>query len=83
METCSVVDQFCTSPANIEPLIPARGRCFRCGEAVCSKCSSKRKYLTFGKVRLCNYCQEAIDGNDKRIMARLYKMAGYNSSKKY
>lgn len=74
-ETCSVVDQFCISPANLRPIVPIRGVCFRCGLPVCHKCSTKRKYLDHGKVRLCNNCQEEIDGNDNRIMARLIRMA--------
>lgn len=76
IETCSVVDQFCISPANLFPKVNVRGVCFSCGLPVCHKCSSKRKYMGHGKVRLCNSCQEMIDGNDNRIMARLKRMAG-------
>ncbi len=77
MDTCCVVNQFCNSPANLEQPIPARGICFKCGQHVCSKCSSKRKYLHYGIVRLCNDCQIENDGNDKVVMRRLNKMAGY------
>ena len=77
INTCCVVDQFCTSPANLEHPIPAKGICFACGQNVCSKCSSKRKYYSYGKVRLCNDCQIQYDGNDKIVMKRLYRMAGY------
>ena len=76
-ETCSVVDQFCISPANLAPPINVRGRCFSCGQPVCHKCSTKRKYKHYGVVRLCNHCQIEEDGNDKRVMARIYRMAGY------
>jgi len=76
IETCCVVDQFCTSPANDEDLHPARGKCFSCGQPVCSECSSKRKYHDYGKVRLCNNCQVEYDGNDKMVMKRLYRKAG-------
>lgn len=77
IETCCVVDQFCTSPANLRPPVPARGKCFSCGQAVCSECSSKRKYHHYGKVRLCNNCQVEYDGNEKIVMRRIYKKAGY------
>ncbi len=77
MNTCSVVNQFCNSPANLHPPVPARGICFSCGLPVCANCSSKRKYHNYGRVRLCDNCQEQYDGNDKIVMKRLYKMAGY------
>ena len=77
METCCVADQFCIAPANLEPEKLARGICFSCGLNVCSKCSSIRKYYDYGKVRLCNNCQVDYDGNDKIVMNRLYRMAGY------
>ena len=77
METCAVVDQFCTSPANVEPPVPARGVCFACGEAVCAKCSTKRQYLRFGVKRICNTCQIEMDGNEDRVMERMNRLAGY------
>ena len=77
MNTCCVADQFCTSPANLVPQVTVRGICFSCGQFVCSKCSSKRKYYGYGKVRLCNNCQIEYDGNDKIVLRRLMKMAGY------
>ena len=75
VETCSVVDRFCTSPANVVPLTRARGVCFRCGGAVCSKCSTKRPYLHYGRVRLCNDCQVEEDGNQDVVMRRLHRLA--------
>jgi len=77
MVACCVSDQFCIAQANLKPLRHARGVCFACGESVCSKCSSKRKYYIYGVVRLCNNCQVAYDGNDKIVMNRMRKMAGY------
>lgn len=74
IETCCVADQCCIAPANVEPTKAAKGICFCCGQAVCSKCSSLRKYYGFGKVRLCNNCQIMNDGNDKIVMRRLTKM---------
>lgn len=78
IETCAVVDQFCDSPANVTEPTPARCACFACGEKVCSKCSSMRKYFKHGMRRICNNCQiERIDGNNSRVLARIYRMAGY------
>jgi hypothetical protein len=74
METCCVADQVCNAPANIEPLVPAKGICFSCGLNVCSKCSTKRNYHHYGKVRLCNDCQIEYDGNDTTVMNRLRKL---------
>lgn len=75
MDSCCVVDQFCEAPANVTPKKYAHGICFACGQSVCSKCSSLRKYYNYGKVRLCNNCQIEYDGNDKIVMNRLYKLA--------
>lgn len=77
MPTCSVADQFCSSPANLFPVKPAKGTCFKCGQAVCSNCSSKRKYLNYGKVRLCNNCQIENDGNNYVVIRRIIKKCGY------
>lgn len=74
--SCCVADQFCLAPANLEPMVNAKAICFSCGENVCTKCSSKRKYLHYGKVRLCNNCQVQYDGNDIIVMKRFYKLAG-------
>ena len=78
-EPCCVVDQFCDAPANLDERDRPKLRavCFACGQAVCTKCSSFRKYYTFGQVRLCNDCQVDYDGNDTKVMKRLHKLAGY------
>jgi hypothetical protein len=77
-ESCCVVDPFCLAPANLEERDKLRLRtvCFSCGQPVCVNCSSRRTYYTYGKVRLCNYCQEDEDGSDRVVMARLRKLAG-------
>ena len=80
---CCVVDQFCLAPANLmSKYRPTRiGECFVCGEPVCSKCSSRRNYLHYGRVRICNDCQiESLDNkSDKVVMRRLMRMAGYKT----
>lgn len=60
VETCSVVERGCYSPANMEPPERARAVCFACGLAVCSNpdCSRRLKYLDYGVRRLCLYCAE-------------------------
>lgn len=82
-ETCSVVNQFCDSPANLRPIVRVRAECFACGRPVCRQCSSLRKYLSYGRKRLCDDCQEEIDGNDHAVMRRLYAKAGvpYNRAR--
>jgi len=77
IETCCVADQFCIAPANLQKPQRDKGRCFSCGEQVCSESSSKRKYHHYGEVRLCNNCQVDYDGNEKTVMKRLRKKAGY------
>lgn len=76
IETCCMADQFCLAPANLDPPVAARGQCFSCGWAVCSKCSSRRQYPDGRLHRICNDCQVELDDSDKRVMARLYRMAG-------
>ena len=72
-EACCVADCACDEPANLIGA-DARPQCFRCGENVCKNCSSRRKYLTYGVKRLCNNCQRDMDGHDKIVMRRLYKL---------
>ena len=78
-DVCCVVDQFCLAPANLisSHLPTLRLICFSCGQPVCSKCSSIRKYYDYGKVRLCNICQIEYDDSDEVVMRRLNKLAGY------
>jgi len=77
-DSCCVSDQFCDSPGNLEEAsLPLRlSRCFRCGQPVCKKCSTRRTYFKYGRVRLCNDCQVYLDGDDKVVMRRLHKVAG-------
>ena len=77
IETCSVVNQHCLSPANLAPPVGVRTTCFSCGEPVCTMCSDIRTYLNYGKVRLCDNCQIEYDGDDDKVMAKIRKLAGY------
>lgn len=74
-DMCSVADQHCEAPANLEGGRPPRGKCFVCGYAVCRMCSSFRRYYSYGRVRMCNNCQEEHDGSDRIVMQRLVRLA--------
>lgn len=78
-EVCCVVDQHCTNAANyyIEATRRYIPKCFRCGEFVCYKCSSLRKYRRYGRKRLCNNCQTEEDGHHLFVLRRIYHQAGY------
>ncbi len=73
IETCCVADPYCIAPANLEPQRSARGKCFRCGQAVCSRCSAIRDYSHYGKVRLCHNCIAETYG-EKVVINRLQRM---------
>lgn len=75
VETCCVVDEFCLSPANLEPPVPARGHCFACGQAVCSHCSLVVDYHSYGRVRLCHNCLREYDGDNTRVVNHLRRLA--------
>lgn len=57
---CVVHNRDCLAPADVDRnLLPNRiGKCFACGEPVCSKCSSILTYFSFGKRRICFNCIE-------------------------
>ena len=76
-EACCVCDQFCKAAANHPRRPVLRTKCFICGQKVCTKCSSKRKYLSYGIVRVCNDCQiESLDGgNNAVVMRRMHRIA--------
>lgn len=79
-DPCCVVDGDCDWPANGPAPERPLPTCYHCGLPVCRECSSRRKHpkLSVKKpVRLCNTCQVELDGDDKIVMARTYKRAGY------
>lgn len=53
-----MVNPGCTSPANLEPQVPARATCFACGEPVCLApgCSIRRSWKKYGTRRICASC---------------------------
>lgn len=75
--SCCVADRGCEAPANLEdpPLI--KTECFKCGNAVCKNCSSRRKYLNYGIKRLCNDCQVDMDGTEYKVIYRMALQGGY------
>ena len=73
IETCCVVDQYCIAPANLESPRSAKCECFRCGLAVCSKCSAIKNYYHYGKQRLCHNCIAEVYGENV-VIKRLRRM---------
>lgn len=76
VRTCAVVDQFCDAPANLDPGVPAKFECFRCGEKVCGSCSIRMKYLIYGVCRLCHDCVIGETRTETLVMTHLSKLAG-------
>lgn len=79
--TCCVVDPDCEAAANWEDAeLPNRiCVCLTCGMPVCKMCSSIRqdRYGSHGKIRMCHNCQEDLDGNRRRIEAKIRKRAKF------
>lgn len=73
-EACSVVDGNCLAPANSSSKV--RTKCHQCGQHVCTECSSYRTYDGVRR-RVCNNCQVEKDGEEARVMLRMYHQAGY------
>jgi len=84
-ESCSVANQGCQVPANLDYscLDPERDvlvTCFACGLPVCTGeiCSIVREYLHYGPQRICAYCEEdRFPDGELSIRQRAYKQAGY------
>lgn len=87
--TCNTCDQGCDRDAGwtcgfntfleeSDPPCRPLPKCYSCGEDVCRQCSSIRKYHNYGKVRLCNGCQQQLDGNYRRPLYRIARRAGYD-----
>ncbi len=70
MEFCAIADEHCNGNK-------VYSKCFSCGEYACSMCSTRRNYYSYSTVRLCNNCQIEYDGNDKIVLERTLRLAGY------
>ena len=57
-DCCSVVNEDCLSPANLDPRRHVKTQCFRCGLPVCRECSKVVVYFRFGRKRICNICRD-------------------------
>jgi len=79
---CAVVEQFCldSDEKTANQRIP---ECFRCGNRVCKRCSTKRKYMHYGVKRLCFNCTGELDGHDDLRNFRMYIHAGYKVTMKW
>ena len=67
---CTVADQFCDQPANLEHAY-TRGTCVECGLPVCTKCSIRR-----ADGRHCHECL-VTDGRGRLVANHLWRLAGY------
>jgi hypothetical protein len=76
-ETCSVVDQFCLYPANIEFRAGTTIRCFACGQPVCRNCSLMAPWYPFGTKRICHNCLREEPRGYPAVFEHLYALAGY------
>jgi hypothetical protein len=77
-DTCCIANQHCRAPANLSPAVPARAKCYSCGEAVCAApgCSVRTEYRDYGKQRICAHCldQRALDDPGmERGLRQLYR----------
>ena len=71
IKTCIVQSEIC------DDAIP-RYKCHACSEPVCRRCSSRRLLDGIRKV-LCNPCQVELDGDDRRVRARIARVKdGFN-----
>jgi hypothetical protein len=55
---CGVADQDCKAPPNCDPPAETRAECFACGQPVCTNCSRRRTYMSYGVRRVCADCAE-------------------------
>ncbi len=71
IKTCFVQSEIC------DGAVP-RYRCHICSHPVCRRCSSRRIWNGARRV-LCNNCQVEIDGDDRRVQARIARVKdGFN-----
>ena len=71
IKTCHVQSEIC------DGAVP-RYRCQVCDGPVCRRCSSRRLWQGARRV-LCNPCQVEIDGDDRRVKARIARVQdGFN-----
>jgi hypothetical protein len=80
--SCKQVDSiYCTAPPGHRDS-HTKGTCFACGEPVCTACSLRVKYSTYGVQRLCHDCLEMHLGEPGRvrIIEHHYVLAGYSKA---
>ena len=78
LDNCSVVtSRFCKDPDPEDPEVRALPECYACGQPACRFCSVVRQYRGFGRRRICDTCEDELEGNDKKSLARRHHEAGY------
>lgn len=82
--TCDTVGPKCEVPPAFWYASPDRPpvvkECFKCGLPTCLSCSSIRKYLRYGRQRLCDKCQEEEDETPYFVLRRYAVRDGYSPS---
>jgi len=76
-EPCSVVLDIdcCAIPQMDEK---TKARCYACGEAVCTNCSTVRIYYDHKPHRICARCEEErFEDGEAWVLRRQYHKAGY------
>lgn len=68
-DSCYVVETDCEAPPALV-WKTTRCRCFACGLFVCRKYSVLRRYLRYGRRRLCNPCAGELARDQERRKKR-------------
>jgi hypothetical protein len=56
-----------------------RSHCFACGENVCKACSGRRKWYSYGIVRVCDDCLEGASlAGALTVLRKRYTEVGYS-----
>lgn len=81
MPCTAVTSNSCSSPANLIGRPTPRSTCWRCGNPVCTACSSLRKLEagTTRRRRICDICLELEPGGPEKVLKRHYQQAGYSN----
>lgn len=78
LDGCSIAtSRNCMDPDPEDPKARALPECFSCGQPVCRFCSVVRQYRGWGRRRVCDDCEDQLEGNNRKSLRRRYHDAGY------
>jgi len=78
LDGCAIVtSRRCQDPDPEDQKAKALPECFSCGQPVCRFCSVVRQYQGFGRRRICDTCEDDLEGNDRKSLARRHREASY------